>query len=285
MAVPAAAAAGHSRGGAAATHAHGNAGTSGDPQAPQPPSRADQNAGGANGKCPGGPYCSTRDGSPSENGNGHGRAVGKPCAGCVGRADNKNPKGQYPGPSDRNAGYECDRNHGVGRSNPAHTGCGQTTPPSGCTQDCGGDTPPPGCTQDCGGHQPPPGCTHDCGTTSPPAGCPGQPGMPAGQCQPTTPPVATCLRASKPCLVSPPRETTHVAGHVAGHVAHVAVAGPRVSELARPHAVRTVSGPTAGTLPNTGAPDTLAAELAGALLLLLGGLALSGHRMRRTRRA
>ena len=90
---------------------------------PQPISTADSNTGGANGQCPDGPYCSTRDGSPSGNGNGTGKATGKPCAGCVGKADNKNPKGQLPGGSDNNAGYECDRNHGIGRSNPAHTGC------------------------------------------------------------------------------------------------------------------------------------------------------------------
>jgi len=39
-----------------------------------------------------------------------------------------------PGPSDGNAGYECDTNHGIARTNPAHTGCtdvsGETeTPP------------------------------------------------------------------------------------------------------------------------------------------------------------
>jgi hypothetical protein len=81
-----------------------------------------------------GPYDSTRDGSPSLNGNGGGNAVGKPCAGCVGKADNKDPPGQMPGGSDANAGYECDRNHGIGRTNPAHTGCKATTPPP----------PPPG---------------------------------------------------------------------------------------------------------------------------------------------
>lgn len=70
-----------------------------------------------------GPYDNTCDGSPSGNGNGNGRATGKPCAGCVGNADDKNPKGQYPNGSDHNAGYECDRNHGIGRTNPAHTGC------------------------------------------------------------------------------------------------------------------------------------------------------------------
>ena len=90
---------------------------------PQPISKADANQGGANGQCPGGPYCSTRDGSPSMNGNGNGAATGKPAAGSVGKADNKNPPGQMPDGSDHNKGYECDSNHGIGRSNPAHTGC------------------------------------------------------------------------------------------------------------------------------------------------------------------
>lgn len=49
----------------------------------------------------------------------------KPCNGCVGRADDKAPAGQAPG--DKNAGYECDRNRGVGRGNPAHSGCETTT--------------------------------------------------------------------------------------------------------------------------------------------------------------
>ena len=100
---------------------------------PQTLSKADLNSGGANGRCPGGPYCSTRNGSPSLNGNGKGKATGKPCAGCVGKADNKNPQGQMPNGTDHNAGYECDRNHGIGRTNPAHTGCIPTvTPPAVC---------------------------------------------------------------------------------------------------------------------------------------------------------
>jgi MYXO-CTERM domain-containing protein len=112
------------------------ANATGSTSSPQPISNADANHGGANGQCPGGAYCSTRDGSPSLNGNGTGKATGKPCAGCVGKADNKNPKGQRPDGSDHNAGYECDRNHGVGRSNPAHTGCAAAvtpTPPKTCT--------------------------------------------------------------------------------------------------------------------------------------------------------
>jgi hypothetical protein len=101
-----------------------------------------------------GPYDNTCDGSPSGNGNGNGKATGKPCAGCVGNADDKNPKGQYPNGSDHNAGYECDRNHGIGRTNPAHTGCrSTTTTPPPCTKKCGGEEN--GCTTNCGG----PECT------------------------------------------------------------------------------------------------------------------------------
>lgn len=106
----------------------GTARTSGDVTEPQPLSNADNNSGGANGQCPGGAYCSTRDGSPSLNGNGGGNATGKPCAGCVGKADNKNPQGQRPDGSDHNNGYECDGNNGIAKGNPAHTSCTPSTP-------------------------------------------------------------------------------------------------------------------------------------------------------------
>ncbi len=49
--------------------------------------------------------------------------AGKPCDGCVGNADDKTPPGQMLDGMDRNAGYECDANKGVGKGNPAHTGC------------------------------------------------------------------------------------------------------------------------------------------------------------------
>lgn len=108
--------------GAAAGHTtDGTGGTFGSPSTSQPLQQPDNQDQGAN-TFPG-PYSSTRDGSPSLNGNGDGLAVGKTCAGCVGKADNKNPPGQLPNGSDPNAGYECDRNSGIGRSNPAHTGC------------------------------------------------------------------------------------------------------------------------------------------------------------------
>jgi hypothetical protein len=74
-----------------------------------------------------GPYTGDSNGSPSQNGNGGGNAKGRPCAGCVGNADDKNPPGQLPGGNDHNNGYECDGNHGIGRTNPAHTGCITTT--------------------------------------------------------------------------------------------------------------------------------------------------------------
>ena len=112
--------------GAAAAHAtNGNSGTFGSPTSQQPIQHpGNQNGANANP----GPYSSTRNGAPSLNGNGNGAAVGKPCAGCVGKADNKNPPGQFPNGSDPNAGYECDTNSGIGRTNPAHTGCVSSPP-------------------------------------------------------------------------------------------------------------------------------------------------------------
>jgi len=118
----------------------GTAGTSGDTDDAQPLSTADENEGGANGGCPEGEYCSTRDGSASENGAGDGEATGKPCAGCVGKADNKNPQGQMPNADeDGNRGYECDDNQGVGQGNPAHTGCVSETGSDGTGGGAGED--------------------------------------------------------------------------------------------------------------------------------------------------
>ena len=57
------------------------------------------------------------------NGNG-----GKPCAGCVGNADGKTPKGQSS--NDKNRGHECDDNKGIGKGNPAHSPCPTTPPPA-----------------------------------------------------------------------------------------------------------------------------------------------------------
>ena len=144
----------HSDNGQAASHSSsGTSGTSGDPASPQPQSTADANHGGANGQCPGGTYCSNRHGAKSQNGNGGGKATGKPCAGCVGKADNKNPPGQEtssPGTTFPNNGYECDNNNGIGKTNPAHTGCSSTPTTMTSlapTPDCTTNPPPDGCPQ------------------------------------------------------------------------------------------------------------------------------------------
>jgi hypothetical protein len=46
-------------------------------------------------------------------------SAGPPAVGSVGNADNKAPKGQTT--DDKNHGYECDANTGVGQGNPAHS--------------------------------------------------------------------------------------------------------------------------------------------------------------------
>jgi len=52
------------------------------------------------------------------DGNDSGNAVGRPDAGAVGKADNKNPLAQKPYNSDRNAGCECDGTTASGRPTP-----------------------------------------------------------------------------------------------------------------------------------------------------------------------
>ncbi|MGZ4638103.1 MAG: hypothetical protein ACXV2J_03480 [Actinomycetes bacterium] len=210
---------------------------------PQPLSNADKNSGGANGQCPGGAYCSTRDGSPSGNGNGKGKSVGKPCAGCVGKADNKNPKGQRPNGSDHNNGYECDGNHGIGRTNPAHTGC--KTPP-----------PPPVCV--------PTPANHPCQTPPPPACVP----TPANnQCQ--TPPSPACVPA--------PGEDENCV-QVEGTKTGTGTTGsPAVQARTVPAAAAT------GALPHTGAGALASLLCVGTFLLAGGGALLASGRRKRAR--
>ena len=78
---------------------------------------------GANQPC--GAYCPSGVGLPSGNGN----ATTQPAAGTEGKADSKFPPGQSPDGTDHNNGYECDGNQGVGKTNPAHSGCNVYTPP------------------------------------------------------------------------------------------------------------------------------------------------------------
>jgi hypothetical protein len=286
---------------------NGTAGTSGDPTQRQPQSTADQNSGGANGKCPDGPYCSTRDGSPSGNGNGNGQATGKPCAGCVGKADNKNPQGQYPNGSDHNAGYECDRNHGIGRTNPAHTGCtsttqtcpegevldtetGQcTTPPSTCPEGEVLDTETGECTT------PPSTCpegevldteTGQC--TTPPSTCPEGEVLDTetGEC--TTPP-STCPAGSvvtggecttpQQCV---PTTDNDFCSNVEGEQHHRPTTSVEGKQVLRTPTVTPAVSPTgAGVLPFTGVADLTWLVSSGTLLLGLGAILLVTARRRR----
>ena len=82
-----------------------------------------------NGANQSGPYDPANVGEGDNQGNGN-----APDNGTVGKADGKNPPGQYPNGSDHNKGYECDDNKGIGNNggNPAHSGCTPpTTPPGG----------------------------------------------------------------------------------------------------------------------------------------------------------
>ena len=257
---------------ASSHQSQGTAGTSGDPSSPQPVSNADQNSGGANGQCPGGPYCSTRDGSPSGNGNGGGKATGKPCAGCVGKADNKNPKGQNPNGTDNNAGYECDRNHGIGRSNPAHTGC-----TSGSGTDCTATPDAPECTEgggtDCTATPDAPECTEGGGTD-----CTATPDAPecteggGGDVCTTTPDAPECVTGggecsdtmgSEDCTTPPP--TTTVLGE---KTTRTPTTTPPTTVLGEQ-----VSRTPTGALPFTGANVALLTAIA--LMTLMVGTAMA----------
>ena len=282
-------------GGSASSHrTSGTAGTSGDVTQPQPKSNADQNGGGANGDC--GSYCSTRDGAPSKNGDpkgtGGGNATGKPCAGCVGKADNKNPPGQYQDGSDHNAGYECDRNQGIGKTNPAHTGCTTSSTPE-CQPKPGqnADCSTPGCvvtpTNTCGT----PGCvvtpTNTCGTP----GCVVTPTNTCSQPECVESDTVTCDEGDVctptdevPCddeEFCVPSGLTTCAFDNLGEEGSRGPVADEGTEANRAPAVLGVeaSRPAAGALPSTGASGQLSLLAAtGVGLLLVGGASLALRR-------
>jgi len=245
----------------ASTHSSGNPGTSGTSTSAQPLSNADMTGNGANpGTSTTNPYVSTRDGSPSLNGNGTGNATGKPCAGCVGKADNKNPPGQEqsnPMGTFPNNGYECDHNNGIGKSNPAHTGCTSSTPPpvtcvpTAANDNCG--TPTPGCV--------PSAANDNCGTPTP--GCV---------------PSAANNNCSTSSVTTPSGETL-AAGHSATLPA-VTSAGLRLVSPA-------TATPAAASLASNGALAFTGANIAATILLgllLLGGGTAAVILSRRPRR-
>ena len=224
-------------------HTDGTAATEGDVDGEQPESTADQNDGGANSydceEGPEGPYCGTERTEDSANGKGDGDATGRPGAGTVGKADNKNPRGQEPGPNDANGGYECDGNEGIAKGNPAHTGCteseekpAQVTCPEGATMNAESECVVP---------------TEADGT------CPVDATMEEGE-----------------CLV-PPLSVDQVAGVQAERSA---VLGAQAVNRA-PVAV----APAAGILPATGAGEYTLAVVAGVGLLAVGGVLLARRRL------
>ena len=148
-----AAAAPASAAGSSSTSASGSGFTGGGQVCDGDPSGRSSTGNGANTNGPGNDYAHNC-GADSANGNGGGKATGRPCAGCVGNADDKNPPGQFKNGNDKNHGYECDvkgkpngGNNGVGKGNPAHTPCKPTTD---CTTNCNP------CTTNCNP------CTTDC---------------------------------------------------------------------------------------------------------------------------
>jgi hypothetical protein len=210
-----------------------------------------------------GDYTNTCPAGPSLNGNNDGTTTGKPCAGCVGNADDKNPPGQYANGNDANNGYECDQqgrsanegNNGVGFGNPAHTGCAQDTTP-----------PPPGCNP-----------ATDANHSKP---SPGGRDMPAGgSCDethtPTCPdglavaPGGTCDRTSTvphDVLASVVDRPAEVLGEVI------------VRDAAAPASPAAVAGTT---LPRTGTDAVVLVRTALLLLVGGGGLVTAGRLRRR----
>jgi hypothetical protein len=256
-----------------------------------------------------GPYNNTCNGAPSGNGNGNGKATGKPCAGCVGNADDKNPKGQYPNGSDHNAGYECDRNHGIGRTNPAHTGCGTQTspPPSGCTKPNGCDhgggggctkphgchhgggngcTKPEGCEHGGGGNgcTKPEGCEHGGGGGKGGESCPGGTMPGAGGCGTTSTPTTTTNTTTGPeqaVLGTRTQGRSNGSGSSAPKTPQSEVLGVSESGGGTPASASNGTAPaqavqarpatagSQGSLPFTGS-DLVAVILAGLVVLLIG---------------
>jgi LPXTG-motif cell wall-anchored protein len=190
----------------------------------------------------------------------------------VGKADNKNPKGQMPNGSDHNNGYECDGNNGIGKTNPAHTGC---TPPVVTPPDETCETNPelcPPCEQgepEC----PNPPCVPGQPECPNPPCVPGQPECPNPPCVPGQPecPNPPCVAGDDVC---PPPPGTNRPPTVLGTEAFRpsgAIAGVQ--------ATATTAQPAQGTLPNTGANE-LAGLLAasGMGLLVVGGAVLAMRR-------
>ena len=243
----------------------------------------------------GGNYENTCDSYPdpnnqgSDNGAGDGAANGKPCEGCVGNADDKNPAGQADsGPTDANNGYECDQrgrsakegNNGIGFGNPAHTGCeGETEPgcvPSTANNNC--QPCPAGQSMGANGCECPSGSTMVNGSC---VTCPAGQTMNNGTCE--CPAGSTMVGNS--CKTCPNGENMDTAGNcskpcVAGTDAACSQVTPTcvASSTERCGAVASaaVAGEQLGRLDVLGVSLEQPAAVAPAALARTGGFALTG---------
>jgi hypothetical protein len=243
-----------------------------------------------NGANTSGPYDDTCDGSPSGNGNGGGNATGKPCAGCVGNADEKNPPGQQPGPQDHNNGYECDGNNGIAKTNPAHTGCGPGGNSTDACPNMPGDQPPgTNCNPSTDACPNMPG-NQPAGTNCNPStdACPNMPGnQPAGtDCNPGGTTVTQTCPGGGPFTDTNGNGTMDAdeCGEVAGETVTNPPAGTTVLgvQLVRSPATPAAPAVLAGALPRTG--GEIVGTVDFALLLMAAGIALVAIQALATRR-
>ena len=225
-------------------------------------------------------YDSTCDGAASKAGNGSGGAGGRPCAGCVGNADYKEPKGQLnDGDHDGNAGYECDGNNGLARSNPAHTAC----PRPGTTVLC-----PPG--TDFAGL--PPGST-GCNNLPPTQVCPpgtDMAGLPPGVNGCDLPPGEKCPPGTDRAGL-PPGPTGCNEDDVQGRIDKVCPEGTDLAGEDMTDVEDCVLGkvihnngepdrPLGAVLPFTGGKAMLPLLALALLMLVMGGAVLTNSRLR-----
>ena len=223
-----------------------------DPDPDPSPSRSASRGGdcysnpnhGGSGSNKSGAYDSSCDQGAGDNGNG---GNGK-CAGCTGKSDYKNPKGQYPG--DHNNGYECDHNHGVGKGNPPHSQCrpkpGPSTPAPTPTPTPHPSTP---CVGSNCGPNPPPCVGANCNPSPSPS--PSVSGEIIHRCDAndTMPGIQECTNPPEVCDANESMPGTQVCGN------------------------RIEGRPPTRTLPFTGSGFALIGYLlAGLALLVIGGL-------------
>ena len=200
------------------------------------------------------------------------------------RPTTRTRKGQYPNGTDHNAGYECDRNHGIGRSNPAHTGC-----TSGGTTDCTTNPDAEGCTgggTDCTTNPDAEGCTGggtDCTTNPDAEGCtgggpdcttnPDMEGCSSGGPECTAlPDLPECVNTGNECTAATATDGTCTS--VLGEKQTRTPTTPSTTNVLGENLTRT---PTAA-LPFTGANIALMSGIALLTMLFGGGLVLAARR-------